>query len=109
MTITAMGQPQRVVGVLFDDQHGEAVLPVQGPDRIENLPEVLSGAPLRRVNQPTSRPLVQSKLSTDDLRTRNEQRICKKQQMEEIQAKVGEHRGQQPSIAISEAISHSRK
>ena len=33
-----MGQPQRMIGVLFDDQHGEAVLPVQGPDGVENLP-----------------------------------------------------------------------
>jgi len=33
-----MGELERVVGVLFDDQDGQAVLPVQGPDGVENLP-----------------------------------------------------------------------
>ena len=31
------GEFERVVGVLLDDKHGEAVLPVQGTDRIEDL------------------------------------------------------------------------
>jgi len=26
-----------VIGILFDDQHGKAVLPVQSPDCVENL------------------------------------------------------------------------
>ncbi len=41
--IAAMGEFQRVVGVLLDDQHGQAVLPVQGPDRVENLPRDQGG------------------------------------------------------------------
>ena len=36
--IAAMGELERVIGVLFDDQDGQAVLPVQGPDGVENLP-----------------------------------------------------------------------
>src|SRR3954471_21461823 len=35
--IAAMGELERMVGVLLDDQHGQAVLPVQSADRIENL------------------------------------------------------------------------
>src|SRR5579872_6268960 len=35
--IAAVGEPQRVIGVLLDDQYGEAVLPVECPDRLEDL------------------------------------------------------------------------
>src|ERR1700758_5202385 len=35
--IAAVGELEGVIGVLLDDQHGEAVLPVQGADRIEDL------------------------------------------------------------------------
>src|SRR5262249_29264628 len=36
--IAAMSELERVIGVLLDDQDGEAVLPVQRADRLENLP-----------------------------------------------------------------------
>ena len=32
-----MGEPKRMIGVLLDDQHGQAVLSVQGADGVENL------------------------------------------------------------------------
>ena len=35
--IAAMGELQRVVGVLFDDQDGKAVLAVERPNGVENL------------------------------------------------------------------------
>jgi hypothetical protein len=49
--VAAMGQLERMIGVLLDDQHGEAVLPVQGPDGVENLPRDQRGEAQRRLVQ----------------------------------------------------------
>src|ERR1700729_3640326 len=35
--VAAMGELQRVVGVLFDDQDGKAILPFERPNGVENL------------------------------------------------------------------------
>src|SRR5262245_34564842 len=47
--IAAMGELERMVGVLLDDQDGQAVLAVEGADRIENLPRDERGKPKRRL------------------------------------------------------------